>query len=496
MPRKSGCTLLLTAALVSLSGPFVGVRSAEGQTVDADEKLARILALDSWDESRFAKFVDGEMLTIDEQLEMARLALRLDGLDPRMFRVDAQGDSPGSVATDSDHYRGKLVHLAGRAVAAQPVPLPAEALDRLGVSRLFTVSLAGDDGQACTLFSPAIPEAWQQLPALDEPIKAGGVFVKMAPAGDESSIPIVVTPRIAWYPSREDSPAVNIGMSVLGNLGYDVAQLDAIEQRQRLTRRDSAAFYSMLSVMGDVGPHQLVRFGQRNLESHAAHWNEERQSLAGANPSTEPNRRDRWKLARAVIDAANDGRYSVAPFFNEPDRHVGQLVMLDGTVSRAVRIDLGGGLGGAADPTASQFDVPFYYEIDLFTADSQNFPIIFCVRQLPKDFPTGEGLNERVRVAGFFFKNWRFNTGRSSGGRESKSLATPLFVSSGFLRLVPAEETIPWGLIGGSTFMLVVAILWIVAWRTNRADRRLERQRREATREKPSFDFAAEGESE
>ena len=48
--------------------------------------------------------------------------------------------------------------------------------------------------------------------------------------------------------------------------------------------------------------------------------------------------------------------------------------------------------------------------MEVFTEDSQNRPLVFCVRELPPGMPTGGDLREPIRVAGFFFKSWRYRT--------------------------------------------------------------------------------------
>ena len=141
-----------------------------------------------------------------------------------------------------------------------------------------------------------------------------------------------------------------------------------------------------------------------------------------------PNRtedRPRQQLAREVQARAAKGLFSVAPLFNEPANQVGELVLLEGTVRRVTRVDVGKTSDGAASDVARRFGIDHYYELDLFTDDSQNNPIVVCVRELPPGFPVGDGLHEPVRVAGLFFKSWSFESRRATLPIAPDGSATP-----------------------------------------------------------------------
>jgi hypothetical protein len=76
-------------------------------------------------------------------------------------------------------------------------------------------------------------------------------------------------------------------------------------------------------------------------------------------------------------------------------------------------VDVGKSPDGTLSDVARRFGINHYYEIDVFTDDSQNNPVVFCARELPPGFPTGDGLHEPVRIAGFFFKSWSFRSHRA-----------------------------------------------------------------------------------
>jgi hypothetical protein len=466
------CKSLCAVALVLAAGV------AAADQAERAELLDTILGIDNWNESRFAKFFDEQPISIDEQFEMIRLATRLDSLDAGLFVVEAPGDSLAAIVANLNNLRGSLVALRGRAVEFEAIELAAADAEKLSHRQVYLTRVVDDSGAAAAVLSLEVPRAWQSLGEIDTPVAVGGVVVKLGQFGDEMQ-PVIVAPRLAWFPNKAQPPAVNHGKATLGILGYDAAQLDHVSQRDRFTRRESAAFYALLDVVAEQSATKLVDYATRNTRFHHQFWAERAAGLGGNEVPADAAIRKQWKLAQTAAAAAREQRYSVAPFFNEPDQHVGELVVLDGLVRRAVRIDLAGGLAGQVDSAAAQHDVRYYYELDLFTADSQNNPVVFCVRDLPAGFPTGKGLREEVRVAGFFFKNWGYNA-RSDAGTDgpSRRLA-PLFVGRGPLLIVPAESPFPWSLVVGSGFVAIVGLMWWTIWRWNRGDREYEQRIRQ-----------------
>jgi hypothetical protein len=132
-----------------------------------------------------------------------------------------------------------------------------------------------------------------------------------------------------------------------------------------------------------------------------------------------------------------------------------------------------------------RFGIDHYYELYLFTDDSQGNPLVFCVRDLPEDMPTGDGprYGESVRVAGFFLKSWSYRPGAGSDGQRpgnARQLA-PLLVGREPVWYPPpgTSSTTLVGAVAGAAFLLVLLGVWLVAWRYDRGDRRFRRRIRE-----------------
>ena len=96
----------------------------------------------------------------------------------------------------------------------------------------------------------------------------------------------------------------------------DVGLLDDVQSRGTIQVAEREPFYQMLGAAGRIDSKQLIRAAQDNLEATRARW-----AKALSSSPAEAQR----ALAQEVIRRADEGRYSVAPLFNEPQQHVGEL---------------------------------------------------------------------------------------------------------------------------------------------------------------------------
>ena len=243
----------------------------------------------------------------------------------------------------------------------------------------------------------------------------------------------------------------SLGRALLVQLGVDLDAYDQSADRRSLTREESGPFYQTLAAVEQTPASQLVRLAQQSLQGYA----KRQQAMPQATQHEQ-------LVAREVSRMAEEGRYSVAPLFGEGSSQRGELVLLDGIVRRALRIVV-----PASEEEAVTHPMDHYYELELFTEDSQNLPLVFCVRELPTGFPQGESIRQPARLAGFFFKQWAYRP-RSASDPNSRSFA-PLLIGRAPIPIEIAEPTRPGfsvGLVGVA--LLVAMILWI--WRSSRAD--------------------------
>lgn len=139
--------------------------------------------------------------------------------------------------------------------------------------------------------------------------------------------------------------------------GVDVDLLDTIRDKTRFSTDDHASSYNLLDVL---------------------------------------NRTDEEKLR-----AASPEDVTYAQLFHQPRYYRGRLVTVSGRVARVIREPL----------PKNKYGITHYYEVVLDPNVRPNSPILLYSLNLPKDFPTGDGLSEKVEATGFFFKNGAYKSG-------------------------------------------------------------------------------------
>jgi hypothetical protein len=227
------------------------------------------------------------------------------------------------------------------------------------------------------------------------------MFFKVGPSTANRPTPLFAAARLAWHPPTP-----------LGRLGVDMGLLDQVQDDRPLTVADHEPFYQMLAA----------------VEQEAA---------------TEPSNTE-------PVD-------SVVELFNQPRTRRGRPLVLEGTARSAIRVEVD-------DPeVVARFGITHYYQIGLFTADSQDNPLIVCVRHLPAGMPVGDGpdYRESIRVIGFFLKKWAYVPAGATAGSVRQQTA-PLLVGQEPIRFPPPhpvrDELAQW-VVGG---VIVLAVLWLI----------------------------------
>jgi hypothetical protein len=246
----------------------------------------------------------------------------------------------------------------------------------------------------------------------------------------------------------------------------DVGLLDSIAGRGRIRAVEGEAFYQMLRVAGQMESTKLVRLAEENLKTVQQSWQRE---FDAATDNAQRN------LAREVLSRTAEGRYSVAPLFNVPEAQIGELVVVDGTARSVARVEARSQADGSrTSDLARRFGIDHYYELEVFTDDSQNYPLVFCVRELPAGFPSGGAIHVPVRVAGFFFKDWLYHT---RGSQQSdvagvRAQYAPLLIGRSLLVLSTEQGGGGARYVVGGLFVAALAGIWAVSAWYARGDRR------------------------
>jgi hypothetical protein len=259
---------------------------------------------------------------------------------------------------------------------------------------------------------------------------------------------------------------------VLGNLGVDAGLLDDVQPRGKIRAEEREAFYQIMQAVGKFAPSVYDDIAKATLPAVRKEW--ESKLAAERDPKKKA-------LAKLAADRAAKGLYCVAPLFNEPESQIGHVIVVEGRARRAVRVEVGEKPGGGQSDVARRFGIDHYYEMEVFTDDSQNYPLVFCVRRLPENFATNGEVDVAVRVAGFFFKDWLYRTrhlsdaddgdGPSETGRPQYA---PLLIGAEPTVLSQPEQSNSGTgqVVGGVVFVLALASIWGVAMWFARGDRR------------------------
>lgn len=333
-----------------------------------------------------------------------------------------------------EQFRGEIIALTGTIVRVSRHEPPEEAAERFDLAAYHRCEIEiGQKRDRVVVYALRVPKQWQAAGPLSERVGVKGLFLMLggedAPAlsqkerqKDGQAPPILVARRIAWYPKTP-----------LGDLEMDVGLFDEISTRPALSVDDRECFYQLLAAVARAGTKQLLR---------------------------------------AVPKEGRDAK--VEPLFNRPQTQQGRLVELTGTARQAV-------LRRVEDrDIVARFGIDHYYEMQVFTGDSQDNPLTFCVRELPPGFPQGERIIESVRIAGFFFKKWGYRSPAGAAtaqpGVVRKQLA-PLLIGRApvWIQPEPADQRFANGVFL-VLFVVLTLVLWLVVTRLSRSDAKFHQQ--------------------
>lgn len=206
--------------------------------------------------------------------------------------------------------------------------------------------------------------------------RVGGLGVSF---GREADGAVALAARVGWFPT--DAPLGRLGVDLSGFEGAPVYPIRALTAEKDSTRRREIA-QTLRWTSADVRPFY--------------------ETLAAV-------RRDSRRNEKTVLTPdssfASEAEKIVA-LFNRPERNQGRVVRLRGRVRRAnlVLVD---------DPdVVAATGIDRYYQLYLFANDSQGWPLVLCVPQLPDGLKVGGGKEYRreIEFVGAFTKTWAYKT--------------------------------------------------------------------------------------
>ncbi len=438
----------------------------------------------------FGKFsLDSPVNQNDWQL-IGQLLYRLNQFPESQLKEWAVAEKPDFWNRQPSDDLGTLVMVSAVVESVETVPLPEDFSAREQLTTLIRCRARSEQtGAFLQVLVPQVPQSWKTNAPLSEPVRFVGILLHA-----NSQEPLLLTRHLAWAPRER----VSRGQLLLAKHGMDVSLFDEVRHRQpfvkRTVSREADAFYDCLAALRKVDPAELASLVQQDVAEKSAHWAAQelqtrrreksiRRQLAsdGMNGQREPLQRKLATVRRmlalgsAVQKQAEQIRSSVAPLFLQPEKEVGELVRIEGIVRRAVRVFSENRDG--TDFLDLPAEVPHYFELDVFTPDSQNLPVVCCVSRLPAGFPEGDKIREPIRVDGVFFKSWRYRSRKNLSpagetGRQQQRY-TPVVLGSVPTRLAEGiESSQRWGLWGGVTFLAALAAVWVVMICWSQRDRK------------------------
>lgn len=401
---------------------------------------------------------DGRPLQPQERELLLRLLFHMRMFQPTDLEEWKQPPPDwNAVSSDLQAWRGKVLEVEGTATQWTEEPVPPELAERLGLEHYYSCRVVTPHWEYL-VYARDIPRAWKTMKQLREKTVVRGLFLKLVDT-QPRPVPALVTARPGWFP---DNLLGRLGMdcSLFDDVGLDTSPQRFVTpqatsengeeplsdplEKYRLTGKDRECFYQLLAAVGRAEPGQLLREAQAELA----------------------------RLGKST--------FSVVPLFNDPVHQQGKLFVLYGTARRIEKVSV-----EDAD-IRKRFGIDHYYTIYLFTDDSQNYPIVFCVRYLPKGVVPGEGPGYAVNlaVAGFFMKTWAFRPQAAlspDAPRNAWQLA-PLLIGREAVRLateassrrVATVTTILTGVV-----VVVVVLIGIIVWWLNRQDKKREEEIRQ-----------------
>lgn len=438
----------VTASLAQVTASFDQVTAIVPLTPLA--KPVEMLDAAGVDASFRVYLIQGKPWDVLENETLVKILHRLPDF-PRLlierWAFPWEGEERQALVADPEAWQGQFFRLRFTVLTLRKITLPVEAVRRFGFSEYFEVQVELTDGSSAsslaTIFVRAVPGDWASKTRTDAPVRidepgsAIAMFLKTGDVTDRSSTSSAyyfAADRLAWHPK-----------TTAGQLGMDVGLFDLIHDRQRIDGKEREPFYQLLDAVSRAEPSSLRK-------------------TAAAELGKDKDGRQNWTTAAAL--------------FNRPEQMRGQLVLLTGNVRRALRIEV-------RDPDIiERFGIRHYYELYLFTQDSQDNPIIVCVCDLPKNMPIGSGPDycEPIEVAGIMFKSWAFTPEETARDKSQERQLAPLVIGRKPVWLQSSSrDAFPWtGPIVTTCLVIGFFLLWYFLRRQATADR-VAKKRRQAS---------------
>ena len=418
-----------------------------------------------------------------------QILYRLAGMPLRNLEYwAAENSATGTLQRDNPLSIGDAVSVSGRVTQIDAIALNDEDRARFGKKFVYRcqLSIASSKGpRRAILFVSVVPSPLPRGEPIDAACGAIALYL-----GKGTTDLLLVANRLAWYPE-----------TLLGDLQMDVSLLENIQNSKPLRGEEYEAFYQMFAAANRTAGGELVRRAYNQLVHETGQLEEQQRKFEGPSlPLHEDERIEEALLKTQLEYMRKNASHPFVPLVEYPDRFNGELIMLRGTAYRIVKVRIN------EPEIRKRFGIDHYYQIDMRvnlehkvklvtsrTVEGEEekireekivtqHPATFCALSLPPDMPTGDHLLEPIRVAGFYFKNWQYQTAEMRGDQAAERTA-PMLIGREPVWDVRKPGAIEkyGGFIVGILFLLVLLGIWGVVWWTGRRDVAFGKKRRQAS---------------
>ncbi len=428
----------------------------------------QLLELYGIDESHLRFLIDGEPLLPEEIDVISKILMRFDDLGhDNILRWISPSVPWEELVVEVEDHRIDFFRIEGTARLVQRQKIVEEAAILYGFDHFFWVLLDMPGGQKIRVATRTIPSSWPLDEPLAEPVVARAMYLKHGLQEEESEFFLFSAARIEWYPAIQSrSLGSSEGMVALAGMGMDVSLFDNVRSRNRrsLGVQERDCFYRLLELVGGETPPS------RTIQAQPMELTE---------------------------------------LLRSPQQHHGDYLDLKATVRRITRIEI------PDEDVQVRYGIRHYYQMDLFmplgdqtiqiklNPDDQQgltftgqFPLVACVQQLPARLAlaqkqldegryAGSMLNETIRIRGFFFKIWGYQSTYSSADDTPRRQLSPMILAfePEVIDLDTRRDS-PLGLVLSVLFAAVLVGIWFFSWRSNRRTGAVLQSRRD--REPPT----------
>tara|TARA_Y100001933_G_scaffold107803_2_gene108064 strand:- start:2090 stop:3736 length:1647 start_codon:yes stop_codon:yes gene_type:complete len=424
--------------------------------------------------------VESPLEETDTRTLILRLLYRLARMPQRNLEYWAQkNERPENALWNGATPIGDVFALRGVLREINAFTLNDADQMKFGKKQVFRcqLSLPSSAGtRPAILYTSTVPI---RLP-LDEPVDAAcGALAIFAGNDDATGNPLFIADRLAWYPD-----------SLLGDLKMDVSLLENVQNSKPLRGEEYEAFYQMLAAARRSAADELPRRAYNQLRYETGELQAALMKLENnAVPLTEDEQLEKKVLETRLDYMRKNASHPFVPLVEHPDRFNGELIMLRGTAYRIVKVRV------TEPEIRKRLGINHYFQIDMRvnlehkvklitsrTAEGESakireekivtqHPATFCALSLPPGMPTGDHLLEPIRVAGFYFKNWQYQTAQMRDDQAAERVAPMLIGREPVWDVRKRSELEKYGgVIVGMLFLLVLAGIWGIVWWTGRSD--------------------------